>query len=87
MVKMVTHMLSAKYQTPYMVENHSCCKAFIHMMAARVSVRPNRKMPNAENFRILWVHSAAPVSSCFSDQYRSLYESSHHTKKQTAAEM
>ncbi len=41
-------MLPAKYQTPYIVENHSCCSAFIHMMAASVSVKANRKMPTAE---------------------------------------
>ena len=40
-------MLPAKYQTPYMVENHSCCNAFIHMMAARVRLDAKEKMPVA----------------------------------------
>ncbi len=67
------------------MENHSCCNAFTHMMAARVSVIANRKTPPAANFRILRVHSTDPVSSCFSDHLLSPFEIHHHIRKQNAA--
>ena len=42
---MVIHMEAAKYQTPYMVENHSWNNAFIHMIAASVTVSAKTKIP------------------------------------------
>ena len=44
----VMNHVAAKYCTPYMVENHSCCSAFIHMMPANVRVMANAKMPQNE---------------------------------------